>query len=82
MRLCSSATSRRRALRRSTELDEPKFRPGEIVKVLSAQGSPRGDYKVTAVLPTNEQSARKYRVRHSDEPHDRVVPEFWLRKKS
>jgi hypothetical protein len=43
---------------------------------------PRGDYEVVACLPTNQQGNREYRVRHPQEAHDRVVPEFWLRKKS
>jgi hypothetical protein len=59
-----------------------KFRIGqsvELVPVLPARYSPSGDYKIVRYLP-DEDGEPYYRVKSSQEPHERVVKESLLRR--
>jgi hypothetical protein len=58
-----------------------KFRVGEIVRVSLSRNVPGGSYEVIKQLP--ERSGEfEYRIRSTNEPHERVVRESELRKSS
>ena len=79
---------RRRAARLfcSTEndLSDHKFKVGQSVLYTSGpygRGGASGVYKVTQLLPP-EGDDRQYRIKSSDEPHERVVKESQLNRNS
>lgn len=71
---------------RSTEndLSDHKFKVGQSVLYTSGpfgRGATGGVYKVTQLLPS-EGDDRQYRIKSSDEPHERVVKERELNRDS
>jgi len=64
-----------------TCVSEHKFRIGQSVQFTSNafdRGSSSGVYKVTGLLPPQNDGDRQYRIKSADEPHERVVKESQL----
>jgi hypothetical protein len=58
-----------------------KFRIGQNVYYQPGahyQAAARGTYQVIACLPQNDAGKFEYRIKHSSEPHERVVKESEL----
>jgi hypothetical protein len=55
-----------------------KFKIGEAVQ-WNHRDSARGDYRILRLLPKTD-GEFSYRIRHTSEPHERVVKENELRK--
>ena len=71
---------------RSTEndLSDHKFKVGQSVLYTSGpfgRGTGSGVYKVTQLLPSEGDDCQ-YRIKSSDEPHERVVKESELNRDS
>ena len=65
-------------------MSDHKFKIGQSVLYSSGpfgRGSTSGVYKVTQLLPP-EGDDRQYRIKSSDEPHERVVKESELHRES
>jgi hypothetical protein len=67
-----------------SDLGDHKFKVGESVLYTSGpfgRGAASGVYKVTQLLPSDGDD-RQYRIKSSDEPHERVVKESELHRDS
>jgi hypothetical protein len=65
---------------REDHLSEHKFKIGQTVNFTSGpfgRGGTNGVYKITQLLPP-EGDDRQYRIKSSNEPHERVVKESQL----
>lgn len=65
-----------------SDLSDHKFKVGQSVLYTSGphgRGQASGVYKVTQLLPP-EGDDRQYRIKSSDEPHERVVKESQLNR--
>ena len=65
-------------------MSEHKFKVGQSVLYTSGpfgRGSTTSVYKITQLLPP-EGDDRQYRIKSSDEPHERVVKESELHRES
>jgi hypothetical protein len=68
--------------RAENDLSDHKFKIGESVLYTSgiyARGAASGVYKVTQLLPSESDDCQ-YRIKSSDEPHERVVKESELKR--
>jgi hypothetical protein len=66
------------------DLSDHKFRVGQSVLYTSGpfgRGTASGVYKVTQLLPSEGDDCQ-YRIKSSDEPHERVVKESELNRDS
>jgi len=62
-------------------VSEHKYRIGQSVHFTSNsydRGSSSGVYKVTGLLPAQNDGDRQYRIKSADEPHERVAKESQL----
>ena len=67
-----------------SDLSDHRFKVGQTVQYMSGpygRGGASSVYKVTQLLPT-EGDDRQYRIKSSDEPHERVVKESQLNRDS
>ena len=58
-----------------------KFRIAQIVNYRPAgrgQDAPHGAYQIIGRLPQNDAGEFEYRIRHSNEPHQRIAKESEL----
>jgi len=51
------------------------YRPSE-----RGQDAPSGIYRIIGLLPEGQNGAFQYRIKHSDEAHERIAKESELRK--
>ena len=78
--LRSSVVGSTRSLGATQAMAHHKFRIGQVVQLAPAisRNVPGGTYEVTKQLPENR-GQFEYRIRHSNEPHERVARESELR---